>query len=167
MNSNIFFLLFIWLSAGVDGYKPCGIPAGCYCSSPVLTQIQCVENITVFPLFEDSIKQEVRSIVFHRSKIVGLPLFNKEEWVRLENLNFIETDLMSCDAIAEHQRPGIRILSECISMEQDCPSCNKSVSTCLIFVLLLAMLFIGAVGYIVYLLQTRTGTLPIHHPEQV
>ena len=167
MFRNVLILSLLGITVGTRGFEPCGIPAGCYCSTPVLNQIQCLDNITVFPLFYDLLKAEIRSIVFHRSKIAGLPQFNKKEWTGLQHLSFIETDLMSCEAIAELKRPGLRIFSECISkkQEEDCPSCNKGIAISLIFVLILLMLFIGAVGYIIYLSQSRSGSWTFPVPQ--
>lgn len=162
MISNILFLSLLGITIGGGGYEPCGVPAGCYCSTPVLSQIQCLRNVTVFPVFEDIIKPGVLSIVFHGSKIAGLPPFEKAEWDRLKHLSFVDTELMSCDAIAELKRPGLRIFSECVSknnctecIPEEKNNCNKSTGTCLIFVALLFASSTAAVGYSVYVVRTR------------
>jgi hypothetical protein len=65
-------------------------------------------------MLEDFVKPGVLSITIKDSKIVGLAPFKKKQWDRLIHLNFIDTPLLSCDAIAELKRPGLRILSECV-----------------------------------------------------
>ena len=145
----------------VGGYDPCGEPAGCYCSTPVLNQIQCTGEISEFPVFDDVIKPGVVSIVFYGTNITTVPPFDKEEWDRLKYINFVETDMMSCDAIAELWRPGLRIFSECITKKEECKTnrCNGT-GICLIIMVLVIMVASSA---IVYLLTTRKGswTLPV------
>jgi len=168
-------LSLLGIGTGKQTYIPCGQPTGCYCTAPILHQIQCT-NITVFPIFEDVIKPGVVSIVFHQSQIVGLPPFPQDSWIKLQQLAFIDTPSMPCSAIAELKRPGLRILSECIAKEeecpaQDCPKCPKQVvcpetrertiflTAILIFVILLVS-WLGLVVYFLYFYKRECWTAP-------
>ena len=144
-----------------DAFAPCGEPAGCYCSTPVLNEIHCTGNISKFPEFEDSVKPGVLSIVFYDSTITSVPPFEKDEWDRLKYLNFVETSMMSCDDIAELWRPGLRIFSECISKMVECQKNNcNGTGICLI---MMGLVIMAGTGIIVHLFRSRKGswTLPV------
>lgn len=117
-NTTVLVLSFFGLGSGKRHFEPCGLPAGCYCSTPVLHQIQC-QDLTVFPVFNHTIKAGVLGIVIYRSNIVGLPRFNKEDWSGLNELAIIKTPSLPCNVVADIARPGLTILNECIP--QDCP----------------------------------------------
>ena len=142
-------------------FEPCGHPAGCYCTTPVMNEIHCLHNVTVFPTFDEVIKQKVLSIVFQGSKIIEIPPFEKE-WDTLKQLTFIDTDLMSCEDITKLQRTGLRILSECITPKVNC---SKGIGICLVFTIILVLGFSGSVGYIIYLLQLRTWSPLVTSPD--
>ena len=148
------------LASSVVAYVPCGEPSGCHCSTPVLNQIQCTGDISEFPVFDDVIKPGVVSIVFYDTNITTVPPFEKEEWDRLKYVNFVETDMMTCDDIAELWRPGLRIFSECISKKEEC-KCNGT-GICLIVLVLVIM---AASGVIVHLLMTRKGSWILPVPQ--
>ena len=166
MIRAVFFVAVMGLSLGHPEWEPCGLPSGCYCSRPVLHDIQC-KNIKVFPIFEKDVKPGVLSISITNSQLVGLPPFKKEDWDRLKYLNFIDTPLLSCEEIAKQQRPGLRILSECISeQEEDCPECEER-TTWLAVIIVLVFSCVGALSFILYLLTryrqksyTLKGTVP-------
>jgi len=160
--------------------EPCGQPTGCYCTKPVLHQIMC-HNITVFPLFDDNIKPGVRTISFHKSRIVGLHPFEKKDWPVLNQLAFLQTTSMPCDAIANLSRPGLDILSSCILQPcqpvKECTTPEKEkcpvkkdrticLATILVFVLLVGV-WLGTICYAVYY-YGRTGVyvLPKSQPIQ-
>jgi len=178
INSTLLVLSLLGIGAGKQTFGPCGLPAGCYCTAPILHQIQC-RNVTVFPFFEDDIKPGVVSIVFHQSKIVGLNPFPEDPWHSLQELAFIDTPSMPCSAIAELKRPGLRILSECIATEKkcptkdcpecpsqdddDCPECKER--TIFLAAILVFVILVGAwLGLIIYFLyfqnRRRCWTLP-------
>ncbi len=165
MNNTIFVLSLLGMTAGKQSWEPCGLPGGCYCSVPVLNQIQCLTDVKVLPFFNDTIKPGVTSITFHGSQIVGLAPFLKDQWDRLKHLNFIDTPLIPCKAIAKLQRPGLRILSECVTPDTQCPppsTCPDSkertifLSAILVFVILLGWWL----GIIVYYLYFHKRTVP-------
>ena len=171
MSRSLILLLLLTLMVEVfakQDWEPCGLPSECYCSRPILTQIHC-PNISVFPTFDDVIKPGVLSVAIYDSNIVGIPPFKKEEWDRLEQLSFVGTPLLMCNAIAEIKRPGLHIFSECLCPpEKECPeeivcpeenTCpkNKETSTlCLASLVVLIFLVVLAMGVIHALLLHDT-----------
>ena len=160
-------LAFAALISGRQAWEPCGLPAGCLCATPVLHEIHC-QNITVFPIFDAVIKPGILSVTVYNSSIVGLPPFNKDEWDSLKYLNFVDTPRLSCEAIAEIQRPGLHILSECVcTTKKSCPECTEPAwehTWCLATILVLIVLFNIALGFILYLVRCykrKTWTLPL------
>ena len=116
----------------------------------MLYQIHC-RNITVFPIFEEHIKPGVLSVSIRDSDVAGLPPSMKDEWDRLKDVSFLDTPLLSCTAIDELRRPGLRILSNC-----ECPSRGatcKEGSTCLATLLILIFLVAIGLGFILYMLR--------------
>ena len=146
-------------------WEPCGAPSGCYCSRPVLHQIHC-RNITVFPIFEEHIKPGVVTVSVRNSEVAGFPPFKQAEWDRLNHITFADNPLLSCTAIAELRRPGLRIVSDCDcsieanlpKTERECPTCKEgyytcqAASICLASLLILIFTILGGVGFILYTL---------------
>ena len=118
-------LSILRLIAGHQQFEPCGLPGGCYCSFPILTDIHCTDNITVFPLFDDDIKAGVLSITFYKSRIVNLPPFHAEPWKRLKVLSFIDTPHLTCEVLPRLHRPGLDISLRWISDKPSCPYCER------------------------------------------
>jgi hypothetical protein len=119
----------------------------------------------VFPIFEEQLKPGVLTVFIYNSDLVGLPPFKKEEWDRLRDVVFVNTTRLSCGAIAELRRPGLRVVSECTCLlepnlpKEDCPTCKEG-STCLATLLVLIIFIILGVGFIPYILRKRqTWTL--------
>ncbi len=106
-------LVFVWTALALEGWEPCGTPAGCFCSVPILSEIQCL-SLDQMPVFEEVIKAGVLSFTFSKGAISEVAQFEKTVWDRLQHLNFIGTDHMPCNAIAALKRPSLRILSECV-----------------------------------------------------
>ncbi len=154
MFNVIGILVLMRLSAA---WEPCGLPAGCYCSVPVLHAINC-RNITVFPIFEDVIKPGVLSITISDSEIIRLPPFKKGDWDRLRRVVFINTPMLDCGTIAEIRRPGLDILSEC-ELKKHCEHRHEnSIYLGLTSTLLLLLLTIS-IGCIVYMYRERKRTV--------
>ena len=86
------------------------MPSGCFCTAPITHQIQC-RNITIFPLFPLDTKNSVTSIVFHEGSILALAPFSVDQWSKLREVYFINTPRMTCNAIRDVTRPGLRIFS--------------------------------------------------------
>lgn len=161
------------------GFQPCGQPSGCYCTVPMPHQIQCLEDVKVFPIFENLIKPGVESIVFRGSQIVDLPPFRRDEWDRLKHLSFIDTPNMSCDNIAKLSQPRLTILSHCISQPCSLNETNTEIeidhrpshkeriiflSAIIVFVVLLGA-WLGTVCYVLYCYRpTHVYTLPKEQP---
>ena len=108
------FLSLLGVGLTVKGWEPCGKPPGCYCTVPILHQIQCL-NVSRVPAFEEHIKPGVLTFTFFKSPISEIGNFSKEEWSRLNLLNFADTNNLSCKAIAAVERPGLHIYSYCIN----------------------------------------------------
>ena len=85
-------------------------PQVLYCSAPILHQIQCMD-VPEMPAFDKDIKPGVTSLVFFKSPITKVGPFDKEEWARLNHLSFVQTENLSCEAIAALQRPRLSIQS--------------------------------------------------------
>lgn len=169
-------LTFVGEMHAKQDWEPCGLPSGCYCSRPILSQIHCT-NISVLPLFKDLVKPGVISLAVYDSNIVGIPPFKKEEWDRLKYLSFIGTPLLMCDAIAAIKRPGLEILSKCLCPpEKECPvhasaapnttdgECpqNKGRTICLATLLAFIFLIVLAMGVIhALLLHESTIVVPV------
>lgn len=90
----------------------CGSPAICLCSGPVFHLIAC-HNITSFPTFNNYQKAGVLRIDLFDTQVTILPHFSSETWPRLRCLDVRTNANISCQVIAELQRPGLTILSEC------------------------------------------------------
>lgn len=175
MIRTIGFLSLLGMSWCKQGWEPCGLPKGCYCSIPILHQIQCT-NINVFPFFDELIKPGVISLTIHNSNITGLPPFNMSEWDRLHIVNFIDTPLLSCHTITELQRPGLRIFSECLCAPTPSPPArdecepspphknNDKWNICFSMLVVLIILFVSTIASILYLLncyKSSSWTLPV------
>ena len=118
-------LSILGMISGHQEFEPCGQPRGCFCSFPVLNRIHCTQNITVFPIFDDVIKPGVLSITFYKSRIVELPPFNKEKWLRLNHLSFVDTSYLACEALPRLHRPGLDIALRWISNRPACLTCKR------------------------------------------
>ena len=97
--------------------EPCGIPAGCLCSGPILHLISCA-NITVFPLFPGYIKPGVVHLDLYKTRVVELPPFSEEDWPNLKVVDVRENDFLDCSSLQklESLRPEIRLYTRCDSL---------------------------------------------------
>jgi hypothetical protein len=170
MLNPIVFLAFMALSEARQDWEACGLPAGCFCSVPILHEIQC-QSIKVFPIFDEVIKPGVTSVTIYASQIVGLAPFKKDEWDRLKHLNLIDTPLLACDSIAQLQRPGLRILSECVcdkpaeeeeeegSTISPPPAGENGSTICLAFLLVIVFGVVFAMSSVLYMICQPTPSM--------
>lgn len=122
----LLFSLCVCSGMGLKGWEPCGTPPGCFCKAPILSEIQCLD-LDRMPVFDDITTPGVLSFTFLRGSISEVTPFENTTWDRLKYLNIIDTDNLPCSAIAELQRPGLHILSECIIVQ--CPGAEESNKT--------------------------------------
>ena len=154
----LLLLLFFHVDGRVVGWEPCGVPPGSYCQTPILHQIQCLE-ITCFPSFEDFLKPGVLMFTFFESHITKIQPFDEAQWPSLKRLNVIDTDNLTCEAIAAIQRPGLRIYSHCIdclARTAEAPKASVVNHTLLITLYCLAVFYMFVVGCGIYYCQKRS-----------
>ena len=152
MSRVYVLLIFLRLTWSKQGWEPCGLPDGCFCSMPTLSQVQCV-NIDVFPMFEDKLKLGVLSVTILKSNLTELTSFSKTEWDRLKHLNLIDTLLLPCTTIATLKRPGLRILSECVCPWEKDECKHETLTICLASMMVLISLVTFSMCFILYLLN--------------
>ena len=87
----LLLLLFFHVDDRVEGWELCGEPPGCYCQTPILHQIQCLD-VTRFPSFEDFLKPGVLMFTFFKSPITEIQPFDEAQWPSLKCC--IRRDLM-------------------------------------------------------------------------
>ena len=150
----LLLLLFLHVDGRVVGWEPCGVPPGCYCQTPILHQIQCLD-VTRFPSFDDLLKPGVLTFTFFESPITEIQPFDEAQWPSLERLNVIDTDNLTCRAIAAIQRPGLRIYSHCIDCSAGAAEASLVNRPLLITLYCLVVFYVFLVGCGIYYYRKR------------
>lgn len=121
-KQSIITFLLVWRAIAVGAQifrppqtstEPCGDPAGCYCSGPILHLITCT-NISVFPTFPEEFKPGVTYIDIYQSQLTFLESFHPDQWFSLEYVDLRSNNKLPCWVVQNViERKGLTVLSDC------------------------------------------------------
>ena len=111
----LLLLLFFHVDGRVEIWESCGgEPPSCYCQNPDPTS----KSVFGCHPFSDLRRFPEAGVCWHlhffKSPITEIQPFDEAQWPSLKRLDVIDTDNLTCGAIAAVQRPGLRIYSHCI-----------------------------------------------------
>ncbi len=114
----------------IENFESCGAPSGCFCHSPINSDIFCTSEVTVFPIFDHYMTPGILTITFNASQIVDLNPFPREYWDRLHTVHFIDMPQIPCETLSTLHNSGLRVVTTWSSVPPSCDSnCRSSIPT--------------------------------------